>query len=166
MSFFGKLGKGVSKAAEQAKFEADKMMKTNKLSSELGELARQQGQISTSIGAKVIELQAAGKIHIPELDQLIAQLKDLDSQAAAKKAEFEAVKNSKFEEIAAAVAAAPSAIPTPTPVAPAAPELASKMAMPAAPVAPATAPVVGKCPNCGAAVPPGTKFCPSCGQKL
>jgi predicted RNA-binding Zn-ribbon protein involved in translation (DUF1610 family) len=146
MSFLGKLGKGVSKAAEQAKFEADKMMKTNKLSSELGELARQAAQINTGIGAKVIELQAAGKIHIPELDDLIAQLKNLDSQVAAKKAELEAVKVSHYEE--AVVAAAPVAATRTVEVAPEAP--AQEV----------------KCPNCGAAVSPGTKFCPSCGQKL
>lgn len=154
MPFFDKLSKGVSKAAEQAKFEADKMMKANKLNSELGDLARQAAQINTSIGAKVIELQAAGKIHIPELDELIAQLKNLDAEVAAKKAELEATKASKFEEAVASVAATPTRVVTPT-------LAASDAAAPGA-----ATPAMAKCPNCGAAVPPGTKFCPSCGQKL
>jgi hypothetical protein len=146
MPFLDRLSKGVSKAAEQAKFEADKMMKTNKFGSELSELARQAAQINTSIGVKVIELQAAGKIQIPELNDLIAQLKNLEAQVGAKKNELEALKTSKFEDVAAAAAQ------TPTP----------------APAAPVASPVEAapKCSNCGAAVQPGVKFCPSCGQKL
>jgi len=132
MALFDKLSKGVSKAAEQAKFEADKLMRVNKLNSEVGDLTRQLSQTTASIGAKVMELQAAGKIQVPELEGLISQVKLLEAQLAAKKADWDAAKALKFEAVAAAAAAAPA----------------------------------DKCPSCGAAVQPGTKFCPSCGQKL
>ncbi len=106
MALFDKLSKGVSRAAEQARFEADKLMRINKLNSEVGELAHQKDQTIAGIGNKVIELRAAGTLQMPELDELIGQVQVLEGQIAAKKAELEVVKASKFEAAAPATAEA------------------------------------------------------------
>jgi len=140
MAFLDKLTKGVSKAAEQAKFEADKLMRVNKLNSEVSQLTGEVERTTAAIGAKVIELRKAGGLQLPELDELVNRVSTLEEQLAAKKAELEAVKAEKFEE------GAPAAQATVTPS--------------------EAAPSPKYCPNCGVTVQPGAKFCPSCGQKL
>jgi len=144
MSFLDKLSKGVGKAAEQAKFEADKLAKVNRLNSELGHLTGDLDKANVALGAKVMELKKAGQLAVPELDEMLGQIEALQATVAAKKAEVDAVKASRFEEKVAA-APAPAAAP-----AAAAPEAGS-----------------GKfCPSCGGGLEPGAKFCPSCGQKI
>lgn len=98
MAFLDRLTKGVSKAAEQAKFEADKLVRVNKLNAEIGKLTREIEQTTANIGKKVIELQASGVIQIPDLDELIGQVKALETQLEAKQVELETVKAAKFEE--------------------------------------------------------------------
>jgi len=143
MSFLDKLSKGVGKAAEQAKFEADKLAKVNRLNSELGRLASELDTANAALGAKVMELKEAGQLAVPELDEMLGQIEVLQATVAAKKAEVEEVKASKFEEkvVAAPAAEAPGA-------------------------APAEAGAGKFCPNCGGGIEPGAKFCPSCGHKI
>lgn len=142
MAFLDRITKGVTKAAEQAKFEADKLVRVNKLNSELNALTRDLENAKAGIGAKVIELCAAGQIALPEIDDLIAQVKTLEAQIAAKKAELEAARSAKFGETTFEPEATPS---TPVTSEEAAPKF---------------------CPGCGAKLETGAKFCPSCGQKL
>jgi hypothetical protein len=189
MSFLNKFTKGVSKAAEQAKFEADKMMRVNRVGSELSQLSTEAEKATAAIGAKVMELRAAGTLQVPELDELVQRVDTLKAQVAAKQAELDNVRAEKFEAAPAAPVApppeaayapppappateavpAPEAMPAPEAAAPApevvaAPEAAAPA--PEAPAAPEAAPAPKFCPSCGAATEPGTKFCPSCGQKL
>ena len=98
MSFFNKLGKTVGKAAEQAKFEAEKMARVNKIGSEVGGLNRQIQEAIAAIGAKVVELHQAGQIHVPELADQVAMIKELQAQLAEKEAELAAAKAAKLEE--------------------------------------------------------------------
>ena len=137
MSFLDKLSKGVGKAAEQAKFEAEKLAKSNRLNSELGGMAEELSKANAELGAKVVELKKAGQLAVPELDDLLGKIDALQAAVAAKKAEVNAVKASRFEEKVAPAAAATAA----------------------------AAPGAKFCPNCGGATDPGVKFCPSCGQK-
>lgn len=143
MSFLDKLSKGMGKAAEQAKFEAEKLGKVNRLNSELGQLTSELDKANATLGAKVMELKKAGQLAVPELDEMLGQIEVLQATVAAKKAEIEAVRASKFEEKVAA-----------------APEAAAEAA------APAAGPGPKFCPNCGASLEPGAKFCPNCGQKI
>ncbi len=83
MSFLNKLGKGVGAAAEKAKFEADKALKLNRMNSELGDLNNQLQSVTASVGAKVLELRAAGQIQLPDLDALFNQVETLKAQASA-----------------------------------------------------------------------------------
>jgi len=133
MAFLDRLTKGVSRAAEQAKFEADKLRRVNKLNSDVSDLVHGIEQAKSSIGAKVIELRAAGELQVPELDEIVARIEELEERLVAKREELEAARASKFEDEAAA---------------------------------PAPEPASQKCPNCGAEVPAGAKFCGSCGAKI
>ena len=85
MAFLDRLGKGVSRAANQAKFEADKVMRVNKLSSEASELARQVEQLTVEIGRKAIELVSIGQFDVPEMTELAAQVKAVEATLAAKR---------------------------------------------------------------------------------
>ena len=98
MSFFNKLGKTVGKAAEQAKFEAEKMARGTKIGSEVGALNRQIQEAIAAIGAKVVELHEVGQIHVPELADQVAGIKELQAQVAEKEAELAAAKAAKLEE--------------------------------------------------------------------
>lgn len=149
MSFFDKFTKGVGKAAEQAKFEADKLVRVNRLGSEVSQLATEAEKASAAIGTKVMELRAAGTFQVPELDELAQRVEALKAQVVAKQAELEKVRAEKFEVAAPAQPATPAAEVRPAP-----------------PAAPWAAPGAKSCPGCGASVEPGAKFCPSCGQKL
>jgi hypothetical protein len=179
MSFLDKFTKGVSKAAEQAKFEADRLMRVNKVGAEVSQLVTETDKATAAIGAKVMELRAAGTLQVPELDEMIQRVEGLKAQVAAKQAELERVRAEKFEGTPAAppvevppVQVTPASAPWAAPAA-AAGEPAPQAAAPApetvpAPEAAAPAPEAAQksCPACGAAAEAGTKFCPSCGQKL
>ena len=140
MTFLDRLTKGVGKAAEQAKFEAEKLVRVNKLSSEVSDLASQVERATAAIGTKVMELHKSGGLQVPGVDDLIQRVEALQAQLVGKQAELDKAKAGKFEEVAPA-------------------------AQPAAP-ATAAAPEGKFCPDCGAGIQPGAKFCPSCGQKI
>jgi hypothetical protein len=180
MSFLDKFTKGVGKAAEQAKFEADKLVRMNRLGSELSQLTTDADKATAAIGTKVMELRAAGGLQMPELDEMIQRVEALKAQVAAKQADLDRARAEKFGEVppvaqpAVAQPAAPPAeaayAPPPAPVATEAAPVPP--ATEAAPAPQATAPAAEPapslkfCPSCGATAEPGTKFCSSCGQKL
>jgi peptidoglycan hydrolase CwlO-like protein len=145
MAFLDRLSKGVSKAADQAKFEADKLRKQQAINSELSKLKDQLASAKGDIADKVLELKQAGTLAVPELDSLIADAQALAEQAAAKEAELAAVKAMEYEE------KAPAAGPAPAGPAPQAPQAGGTPKF---------------CPNCGAALAEGAKFCPECGTKI
>lgn len=146
---FDKLAKGVSKAAEQAKFEAEKLRRTNALNSEIARLKAQVMEAKSAIADKVLELKAAGA-SFPELEALIGTVGDLEAQVAAKEQELAEVKAMQFEE-----APAPG---------PAGAEEAAAAHQPAEAPQPSAAPRF--CPNCGAKLGEGARFCPECGAKV
>lgn len=168
---FDKLAKGVSKAAEQAKFEAEKVRRTSALNSEIAKLRAQVLEAKVAIADKVLEMRAAGA-SFPELEPLMAPIADLEAQVAAKEQELAAVKAMQFE---GGAAPAPEPAQPAEPVAPAAPAPAPA-AEPAPPVPEAPAPAAETpqptptparfCPNCGAKLGEGARFCPDCGTKI
>ena len=142
---FDRLAKGVSKAADQAKFEAAKLQKTQSLGSEVSKLKEQIGDAKAAIGEKVIQLKAEG-VTFPGLEEMMQTVDDLSGQLGIKEAELAAAKSMEYQP--AGVAAAPAAPVAETP----------------APADPAAGPVKF-CPNCGAKLAEGAKFCPECGTK-
>ena len=144
MAFLRNLSKSVSKAAEQARFEADKLMRINKLNSDVSALTGEVEGATASIGTKVMELIEAGSLDIPEIGELVAQVKSLNSQLEAKNAELESAKAAKFEEGGAK----------------------SQPAEEAPPLSLDDVPSTTSCPECNAPVAEGAKFCPECGHKM
>ena len=139
--FLDRLSKGVTKAADQAKFEAEKLRKTTALNNEISKLKQQVAEAKAAIGEKVIELKAEG-VSFPELDAMVQTVDELGAQAAAKEEELAALKAMEYQ-------ASEAAVPPTEPTAPeAAPAGAAKF-----------------CPNCGAKIADGAKFCPECGTK-
>lgn len=146
---FDKLAKGVSKAAEQAKFEAEKLRRTNALNAEIAKLKAKMMEAKAAIADKVLELKAAGA-SFPELEALIGTVGDLEAQVAAKEQELAEVKAMQFEE-----APAPETAEA---------EEAAAAHRPAESPQPSAAPRF--CPNCGAKLGEGARFCPECGAKV
>ena len=109
MSFLNKLGKGVGAAAEKARFEADKVIKLNRMGSELGDLNNQMQSVTASIGVKVMEMHMAGTLQIPEPAALFSQVEAMKAQVAAKSSEIEVTRTMQLAP--AAAAPAPSAPP-------------------------------------------------------
>ncbi|GEM_PF-3366865 len=164
---FDKLAKGVSKAAEQAKFEAEKVRKTSALNAEIAKLKQQVLEAKVAVADKVLELRAAG-MPFPELEALLPAIGDLQAQVAAKEQELAAVKAMQFEGAPAAAPAQPVEPVAPEPVQPVEP-VAPEPVQPAEPVAPAAQPAAAParfCPSCGAKLAEGAKFCPDCGTKI
>jgi NADH pyrophosphatase NudC (nudix superfamily) len=90
MSLLDKLSKGVGKAAEQAKFEADKALRVRRLSSEVDKVAADIRDATLAVGAKAIELRPAG------FEELIQTVDNLNIQLAAKKEELEKAKAEQY----------------------------------------------------------------------
>ena len=101
MSFLDKLSKGVGRAAEQAKFEADKLVRVNRLNSDVEELVSQSEQATAAIGTRVMELQRTGALQVPDLDEAIRRVETLKGQLSAKRTELEAAKVETFEGVPA-----------------------------------------------------------------
>jgi hypothetical protein len=92
VSILDKLSKGVGKAADQAKFEAEKRLRMNRLNDEIAKLASDLDQAALAIGKKAIKLRVA------ELEDLIQGAEAIEAQIAAKKAELEKAKAEEFKE--------------------------------------------------------------------
>ncbi len=92
MSLLNRLSKGVGKAADQAKFEADKALRVRRLSSEVEKMEADVKEATHAVGTKAIELKIA------DLEELIAQVETLEVTLAAKRDELE---KAKAEEYAA-----------------------------------------------------------------
>lgn len=103
--FLDRLSKGVTKAADQAKFEAEKLRKTTALNSEISKLKQQIVDARAVLGDKVMELQEAGAT-FPGLDELIQGLNDLKGTLASKEEELAVMKAVEYE--APEVEAAPA----------------------------------------------------------
>ena len=90
MSLLNRFSKGVGKAADQAKFEADKALRVRRLSSEVEKTEAEVKEATMALGAKAIELKPAG------LEELIGQVEDLEAQLAAQKDELEIAKAEEY----------------------------------------------------------------------
>ena len=132
---FDRLAKGVSKAADQAKFEAAKLQKTQALGSEVSKLKQQIAEAKAAIGEKVIQLKSEG-VSFPGLEEMMQTVDDLSAQVSVKEVQLAEAKAMEFQATVAPVAETPAA-----------------------------AEEVNFCPNCGAKLAEGAKFCPECGTK-
>jgi len=149
--FLDKLKSGADKAA----FEADRLMRLNQAQSALKTVQRELETELQALGQEVLALYDAGNLAQPELLDRMPKIEAIRQRVTAQEAEVERVREEKPPE---AGAAAPEPAAPPEPVAPVRPGPPPPPPTPGAQVA--------TCPNCGAALKPGVKFCPECGARV
>jgi len=176
MAFFDKLAKKVSKGLDQATFEAEKLVRVNKLKSELSALRTELLQVKAVLADRVMELYGAGSLSLPDLEEPIQAVVVLDERVAAQEDELLTAQAETFQSREKVV----------MPVAPAS---ASPKAVhkPVAPIMPKAAPSsppegIGEekveasagaaevpskfCAECGAQLLEEAVFCANCGAKV
>jgi len=146
MAFFDDLAKKVSKGFDQASFEAEKLVRVNKIKADLGQLEKELFEAKAELGDRVMELHAAGTLTASELEDWIKAVTVLVGRIELQEKNLASVQAETYDQKAKAQAAgdAPAAVP------PSPPEGGA-----------------GKfCPECGASVSGDAAFCPGCGAKV
>ena len=142
--------KRLPKWLDRAGFEADKLMRANRVRAEVAKISQQADEKVQSLGGKVMELAETGTELQPELKKLVDEIKKLRQQAARKEDEVKAINAETWVE--------------PTPPAPPPP--------PPDPIAQRLQAYVESksssfnCPKCGTVIRSNATFCPKCGRKI
>jgi len=139
MAFFDELAKKVSKGFDQASFEAEKLVRVNKLKADLATLQKELVDSKAALGDKVMELHDAGSLAVPELDDPIKAVTVLVGRIELQEKEVATAQAETYEERMkaggeAAAAGEPAAVKT--------------------------------CAECGAELAEGAAFCANCGAKV
>jgi hypothetical protein len=136
---------------DRAGFEADKLMRANRVRAEAARLAQQADDKVQALGAKVLELSAAGIDLNPELAAFVIEINSLRAAVASKEEEIKAINAESWVE------AAPPAPPAPI-ADPVAQRLQSYMDT--------TNNGTFTCPKCATVIRATATFCPRCGRKI
>src|SRR5438093_990743 len=83
--------KRLPKWLDRAGFEADKLMRANRVRAEASRVAQQADEKVYALGAKVLELVAAGADLNPELRALADEIKELRATVDRKEQEIKAI---------------------------------------------------------------------------
>ncbi|HNS50603.1 MAG TPA: zinc-ribbon domain-containing protein [Anaerolineae bacterium] len=155
--FFDKVKSGAEKAA----FEADRLRRVNQAQGVLKGYQRELDAIVAAWGPQVLALYDSGSLTQPELLAGGPQIDELRQKVAAQEAEIARIREERPPE--------PEIVAPPTP--PSSPDQPHQMegTVRSEPVqADVSAPRSGGrfCGACGAALPPGVKFCMECGTKV
>ncbi|HEY0069172.1 MAG TPA: zinc ribbon domain-containing protein [Chloroflexia bacterium] len=164
------LGHQLRKGLDRIGFEADKLLRANRIRSEAGRLQEQTDEQIFAIGTKVMEMAERGVALEPELQTLVSQVKRLEAEIGRKKKEIETVSSETWTE------------PEPPPAlrpAPARPALQPpnqrRQAVKHEHASPKSDPAHSQgaeqdanrfCPACKASVRPQAAFCANCGYRL
>ncbi len=140
--------KRLPKWLDRAGFEADKMMRVNRVRLELTRLEDEATAKTQSLGEKVMEISIAGTEVEAALAPLVGEIRALRDEIARKEEEVKAINSEAWSEEAPALA-------------PAHDPIAQRL----------QAYVDAKtsdfnCPKCGALVRANKTFCPRCGRKV
>src|SRR5690349_6961480 len=118
MNFMESLRKGLDRAG----FEADKLMRYNRVRAEAGRLNIQAREQIQALGERALALHKAGTLRDSELEALARDITDLQSRAKQKEDEANAIQTEDWVEPPDAIPAAPppaapvqSAPPSPAP---------------------------------------------------
>jgi hypothetical protein len=152
------LGYTIRKGLDRVSFEADKLLRTNRVKSESQRLQRQANKLMGEISEKVLELEAQEAELEPSLQALVTQVRTIRKKLADKAKEVETIGGEAWIEPPPAegqvltgqarpVALPPGEAPTSTGERP---ETSNS----------------NPCPNCGGPLRPMSIFCPNCGHKL
>lgn len=139
MAFFDELAKKVSKGFDQASFEAEKLVRVNKLKSDLATLQKELVDAKAALGDTVMALYDAGSLAVPELGDPIKAVTVLVGRIELQEKEVASAQAETWEQRAKAGGSAPAA------------------GEPAA---------VKTCAECGAQLAEGAAFCANCGAKV
>ena len=132
MAFFDNLAKRVSKGLDQATFEAEKLVRVNKLRTELSALRTELLQVKAVLADQVMELYGAGSLNLPDLEEPIEAVRVLEERVATQADELLTAQAETFqsrEEVVMPIA--PTAAPPKAVHKPAAPK--APQAAPASP---------------------------------
>jgi Zn finger protein HypA/HybF involved in hydrogenase expression len=133
---------------DRAGFEADKLMRANRVRLEASRLQEEASATVFALGEKVLELEAAGTKLDPALIGIVKQIKTLSTEVQRKEHELEAINAEMWSEDG--------------PVAPRSHD----------PIAERLQAYVDaktndfNCPACGTTVRANKTFCPKCGRKV
>lgn len=127
MSFLNRLSKGVGRAADQAKFEADKLVRVNRLNSEIGDVQAQLRDIKVNIAERVLEAHKAGEPVPSSIADMISRVRQLEDRLAVTRTQLEAVRAEKFEDKFPAMPPTP---PAPQSTMETTPHIAQEQALP------------------------------------
>ena len=150
MDFMDSLRRGVDRAG----FEMDRLLRANRVRSQLNALRSQKDEEVRRIGLQVVEMCLLEQAVPAGLEGRCHKVKQIDGEIAAKEAELEAI-NQEAPLAAEAGMAEPPASATP----------AATMAATAPEAQPSQPPMEKRCHNCGAGVPDTASFCPNCGAE-
>ncbi|HST04612.1 MAG TPA: zinc ribbon domain-containing protein [Chloroflexia bacterium] len=153
------LGQSLKRGFDRVGFEADKMMRTNRVRSESQRLSRQASKLMSQISEKVLELEAEGAELEPSLQALVSQVRDLRKKLASKADEIKMISTEAWVE------------PPPDP--PGQLGQGTQATLPSGKqvIIDGTAerretPRPTVCPVCNGPLRPNSAFCPNCGHKL
>lgn len=164
-SIFGRIRSGAGKAA----FEADKLRRVNAIKGEIKALTEAITQTFYHVGQVAYELYRQNQVPQPALNEVCAQLADLQRQILEKEKAIEQIRQEEFvEPVSPTVGPLPAGsmqCPEGHGPLPQQARFCPVCGSPGVPVRPA-APAGRFCPNCGEGLSPGGRFCPSCGTNL
>ena len=169
MAFFDNLAKKVSKGLDQANYEAEKLMRVNKLKNELSALRTELLQVKAVLADQVMELYGVGSLDLPDLEEPIKAVGVLAERAAMREDELLTAQAETYlskEEAQVPIAPA-AALPRAVPMV-AAPSATAQEVGEGQVEAPAGASEVPSkfCAECGAGLLDEAVFCASCGAKV
>jgi hypothetical protein len=160
MSFLDNLGRKITEVSDRAKFEADKLQRTLRLESELGEVRRQLDTKRLEFGDRALELFKAGKIQSPTLAGILREIEALQASLTLKQEELRGAQSDTF------VGPISSYDPPRSQDVPISVETPGSAQASAAPSSYAGAGGGKACSNCGFQTPGSSVFCPNCGNRL
>jgi hypothetical protein len=162
------IGYQIRKGLDRMSFEADKLMRVNRVRGEITRLQGQTEKVKDTVAERVLELDAEGAEMEPSLKALIDEVRALRRQLADKAAEIEAINAEAWVEPPPPVVVVPAqeqprkALPSgqQTSQAAAAPNQTGQKQQDAKPQEQTI------CPSCNGPRRPMSVFCPNCGYKL
>ena len=174
---------------DRASFEADRLMRQNRVRAEAARLREQAEKQTLALGRQVLDAYRSHTLPLPDLAGPAGEVLDLEARATEKDQEADAIQKEEWPDPTSPVTVSrpPAAGPAPTPLA-GDPQIGAASAPPplivpgggdpqigaASGPAPAPASAVEEhaapprhqfCSTCGAPLRSGAAFCPHCGAQ-
>ena len=174
MSLFKRIADGLTDGLDRAQWEADKLVKVNRIRGQISDLERELSSAQARLANKVLELHADGRLQVPELDEPIWGIADIDARLDEMREDLTSASAMRFEDAQVAQKQAQPKQPRAEEVQaeegkPDGPQLAEQpVATEGAPppTSSEAAPGARFCASCGTSLQQDARFCPECGQKV